>query len=139
MKHTFVLDANVLMRHLKGDDRARDLWAAILKNCHKIALSQPLWDQYMDRWRREKKRFSGDPKLVWGLLTHQEKAPWPPVREDDPNLARVRHYKDWFLPGLVAASGGQLVSTDTSTRRDLGGLTLERALKLAKETNGGQA
>ena len=143
MKHVFVLDANVLKRVLKGNRTAVDLWGAILKNCHSIAVSSALHKQYMDMLRREKRRIEASaalidtPKLVWQLLNHREKALWTSVADPGRETIRVRHTRDWFLQPLVDACKGVLVATDRNTREDLLGLTIEQALRLAREkTNG---
>ncbi|MBI2909833.1 MAG: hypothetical protein HYX92_19510 [Chloroflexi bacterium] len=140
MKHSFVLDANIVMRVLTGDSKALNLWTAILRNCHKVMLSTELWHQYQDMLAVKKARIKSgrsavdSAKLVWELLMHAEKGVWLDLKEQAPGQRKVRHNKDVFLQGMVYNSNSRLVSTDARTRQDLSGLTIEQALELAKET-----
>lgn len=144
MKHSFVLDANVVMRVLLGNRKALDLWTAILRNCHKVVLGTQLWAQYQDMLATKRTNIKSGrtgvdtAKLVWELLMHAEKGAWLDVDEEAPGQRKVRHNKDLFLQGMASNSNGRLVSTDARTRSDLSGLTIEQALELAKETNGGE-
>lgn len=148
MRHVFILDANILMLLLLANEKphadARDLWRTILRNCHGIVLSEPLYRQYKERWKERKHKLLSQSAgisvggLVWELLLHQEKATWVDVGADNRSSKQVRHHGDWFLPIMANVSGAKLVSMDAGTRRDMDGLTIKQALKLAREKSNGE-
>jgi hypothetical protein len=157
VKRNFLLDENVAVRGLL-QQRARDLWLTIARNCHRIAVSPLLARKYREKLRQARRRAApevatGMIAIVNQMLLDPEKSIWVEPGGSSPLARLIRDPDDHFLADiaaeLVAAHKVNeciFVTTDSRTRQDFNrprmrsagieGVTIERGLALAGTRDG---
>lgn len=159
MKHTFLLDENVIVRGLLQKHKAeRDLLLLIARNCHHIVVSPPLYDKYWQKVRAMRSRSGPElatlmTALLSQLLMNKDKSIWVQPSTGESPGSVVRDMDDWFLANIAAAVTSSVnvsecivVTSDRSTRDDFNreemqragiqGATIERACEFAMQTDG---
>lgn len=160
MKHNFLLDENMVMRALLGQSRvARDFWAAVWRNCHRIIVSSLLADKYWEKVRLAQRRKASEVvanamvKTIHQLLHNPDKRIWVEPSGSISLSGLIRHLNDRFLADIAVAAvetaGADdciVVTVDRSTRDDFNrpeflplgiqGSTIEQGLVFARDKNG---
>lgn len=142
----------MLVGALKGraGGAAGRLWVEIARNCHRLARSAELDRAYWGRLRefRDTPQFPDLSPIISAVLTNSNKSEWVVDMSALAEEVYVHHAKDQYLLRIAARTGGNLVTTDSGTRDDfnkpeiankfgISGLTIEEALSLASQRNGG--
>lgn len=157
MKRNFLLDENIVVKGLL-QQRARDLWLVIARNCHRIAVSPFLAARYREWLRRQRTRAAPEvatatTAIINQILTNSEKTTWVQPKGSSALARLIRHPNDRFLGDIAAqlleannADHCIFVTTDRQTREDFNraemrsagieGVTIERGLLLARAKDG---
>lgn len=150
MKHTFILDENVIARGKNVALARLTLLLAhhIKQNCHRVAIDRELNKRLLGWLAQRNDAFARvNPlgiNLLRDLLTDSRKKKFVESHE-----VKERQYvtdpDDWFLVDLAVSAGGAYVVSpdDNDLRRDLNnsvfasldvyGLTMEQAIDLASQ------
>lgn len=150
MKHTFILDENVIARGKNADLAHLTLLLAhhIQQNCHRVAIDRELYRKLIGWLKRRNAAFArvspSGVNPVLDLLTDSRKKRFVESREVV-ERQYVTDPDDWFLVDLAVSAGGAYVVSpdDDDLRRDLHkpvfaslgvhGVTMEQAIKLASQ------
>lgn len=149
MKHTFIIDENVLaQRYVHPARKVVQFFHLINENCHKVGLNSEL-ERKLFAWIKRRQRtlaetFPMAPGLLRSVLTRADKLRFV---EDDPVAQEtwIRDVGDRFLARVAVRTGGHVVFMgDKRTRQDfngdrfrvlcVNGVTIDQALELARDT-----
>lgn len=153
MKHTFILDENVIARGKNAAlARLSLLLARLIKqNCHHVAIDREL-NKRLRGWLEQRNNAFAQVNplgvnLLRDLLTDSRKKRFVESHEVV-QRQYVTDPDDWFLVDLAVSAGGAYVVSpdDDDLRRDLNnaifaplgvrGVTMEQAIELARHING---